>query len=223
LGLIAQPDQGGDFGITLVRMEFFQRSAGKPFRLGVLPGSFNPVTVAHLALAEAALNVVDEVVFVLPREFPHKTYSGASFGQRIELLGAVVAAYPRFSSASSEQGLFVEIAGECRQAYGSDVRLSFLCGRDAAERIVNWDYGRPGAFQEMLGQFDLLVAARAGEYCAPSEVLGSVGRLELSGAFDHVSASEVRSRIERGEAWEHLVPAAVRQKVSEIYSAKNAR
>ena len=76
----------GRFGITLVTMKCFRRWEGKPCRLGVFPGSFNPITVAHLALAEAALNVVDEVVFVLPRQFPHKTYSGASFEQRKELL-----------------------------------------------------------------------------------------------------------------------------------------
>jgi nicotinic acid mononucleotide adenylyltransferase len=70
----------------------------------------------------------------------------------------------------------------------------------------------------MLQQFDLLVAARCGEYCPPESVLSSFARLELNGAFDHVSASEVRARIGKGELWEHLVPAAVRRRVSEIYT-----
>lgn len=202
----------------MVRMEFFRRCADRPYRLGVLAGSFNPVTVAHLALAEAALAVVDEVVFVLPRQFPHKTYSGASFEQRVELLGMALERERRFSVAACERGLFVEIANECREAYGAEVRLSFLCGRDAAERIVNWDYGNPGAYLEMLKEFDLLVAGRGGEYCPPDGVLSSFARLELSGAFDHVSASEVRTRIGHGEPWEHLVPPAVRRRVSEIYT-----
>src|SRR3954447_21556719 len=176
-------------------MEFFRRPADKPFRLGVFPGSFNPVTVAHLALAEAALSAVDEVLFVLPRQFPHKLYSGASFTQRVELLTAALEGNPRFSAAASEKGLFVEIAAECRKVYGDEVRLTFLCGRDAAERIASWDYGRPGAFLEMLKQFDLLVAARAGEYRPPESLLSSCARLELNGDFDHVSASEVRARI----------------------------
>ncbi len=198
-------------------MEFFRRSAEKTCRLGVLPGSFNPITVAHLALADAALKMVDEVVFVLPREFPHKTYSGASFAERVELLRMALAGKRRFSAAASEGGLFVDIAGECRAAYGDDVRVSFLCGRDAAERIADWDYGRPGAFAEMLARFDILVAARAGEYCPPESLASSFARLEVSGAFDHVSASEVRARIANGEPWRHLVPAAVAQRVGEIY------
>jgi nicotinate-nucleotide adenylyltransferase len=201
-------------------MEFFRRTVEKTSRLGVLPGSFNPITVAHLALAEAALNVVDEVLFVLPREFPHKTYQGASFAQRVELLGMALAEQPRFSAAASEGGLFVEIASECRDAYGADVKLSFLCGRDAAERIADWDYGRPGAFAEMLGQFDILVAARAGEYCPPRGLANSFARLDVAGAFDHVSASEVRARISAGERWQHLVPPAVVERVAEIYQSR---
>jgi len=204
-------------------MEFFRSSADRPGRLGVFPGTFNPVTVAHVALAEGALAVVDEVVFVLPRQFPHKTYSGASFEQRVELLGMALGGKPRISMAACERGLFAEIAGECREAYGPDVRLSFLCGREAAERIANWDYGSPGAYLEMLEQFDLLVAARCGEYCPPESLVSSCARLELSGAFDHVSASEVRTRIGNGDPWEHLVPAAVRRRVCEIYATGKNR
>ncbi len=204
-------------------MEFVRRSKDQGRRLGVLPGTFNPVTLAHLALAEAALKVVDEVVFVLPRQFPHKAYSGASLDQRIELLGLALEGKRRFSAAICERGLFVEIAGECREAYGADVRLSFLCGRDAAERIANWDYGHPGAFLEMLEQFDFLVAGRSGEYRPPEGLSSSFARLDLNGTFDHVSASEVRTRIGRGEPWEHLVPEAVRRRVREIYTqGKNA-
>src|ERR1051325_5057741 len=150
-------------------MDFPHRAAGNPKRLGILPGTFNPVTVAHMALARAALSQVDEVVFVLPRVFPHKTYSGASFDERIEMLRAAVADNPAFSIATAEGGLFVEIARECRAAYGDGVTLSFLCGRDAAERIAGWDYGRPGAFPEMLREFELLVAPRSGAYDPPPE------------------------------------------------------
>ena len=199
-------------------MRFLRHAANHPHRLGVLPGSFNPVTVAHLALAEAALDTVDEVVFILPRHFPHKTYSGAGFEQRAELLTMALGPQPRFSAAVSDGGLFIEIAAECRAAYGEPVRLSFLCGRDAAERIANWDYGDPDAFPRMLAAFDLLVAARGGEYSPPESLSASFARLELNGAFDHISASEVRARIAAGEPWEHLVPAAVRRRVCEIYT-----
>jgi nicotinate (nicotinamide) nucleotide adenylyltransferase len=210
-------------------MEFFRRAKGslgdfqeasrsRPVaRLGVFPGSFNPITVAHVALAQAALSRVDEVVYILPRVFPHKQFSRASFAQRLQLLCAAVGESDACSIAAADGGLFVEIAEECRAAYGSETALTFLCGRDAAERIVNWDYGDPGALAAMLGQFDLLVAARSGGYAPPPEFRHGIQPLELAGEFDHVSATEVRERIARGEPWEHLVPPAARRLAGAIY------
>ena len=197
-------------------MVFCDRAAGRPKRLGILPGTFNPVTVAHLALAQAALEHVDEIVFVLPRVFPHKTYTGASFDDRVEMLRLAAAGNAAYSIAIAEGGLFVEIARECREAYGDHVRLAFLCGRDAAERIAGWDYGRPGAFADMLREFDLLVAPRDGAYDPPAEFSAAVKCLNID-SVDAVSATEVRERIARGDPWEHLVPPAIRARARNIY------
>src|SRR5689334_15883520 len=191
-------------------MQFFRRAGGNPVRLGIFPGSFNPLTTAHLSLARSALGVVDEVVFVLPRTFPHKDYRDTSLEQRVELLQAGLATEPRFSIAVSDGGLFVEIARDCREAYGGPVRFSFLCGRDAAQRIASWDYGREGAWQEMLQEFDLLVAPRGGEFLPQPGQLASFGKIPLHPECESVSSTEVRRRIAAGESWEELVPEATR-------------
>jgi nicotinate-nucleotide adenylyltransferase len=197
-------------------MRFLRRASIAAKRLGVLPGTFNPVTVAHLALARAALAHVDEVVFVLPRVFPHKDYSGASFDDRVAMLQAAIDE-PAFSIATADGGLFVEIAQECRIEYGQDVRLAFLCGRDAAERIAGWDYGRPNAFSEMLRGFELLVAARDGRFEPAPEHAAAVRSLNATGT-EAVSATEVRERAARGEPWEHLVPAPARPLARQVYA-----
>lgn len=191
-------------------MQFYHRAPGSPTRLGILPGTFNPVTVAHLALAEAGLKMVDEVLFVLPSVLPHKTWAGASFEDRVSLLVDAVGHEARFSVASTERGLFVEIAEECRSVYPAP-KLSFLCGADAAERIANWDYGDPDTFARMMSQFDLLVAERGDKFALPHRPL------PLAGVHAHVSATEVRERIVQGQPWEHLVPPAIRDEVRRIY------
>ena len=201
-------------------LEFFRRAGGEPRSLGVLPAGFNPPTRAHLALASAALGIVDEVLFVLPREFPHKVYETASFDQRLEMLLAAAAGVPRHSVASSEGGLFLEIAAECREAYGNHTRLAFVCGRDAAERVLNWDYGRPDAVARMLEEFEMLVAPRAGGFEAPRGLEGRIRRLSVDTELAAVSATEVRERARRGEAWEHLVPPAIIPMVRKIYGRK---
>lgn len=198
-------------------MEFVRRAVGKARRLGVLSGTFNPPTRAHLALARAGLAVVDEVVFVLPRALPHKGWEGASFEDRLRLLEAAIGEEPRFSIAASERGLFIEIARECREGYGEGVELYFLCGRDAAERVVNWDYGRPGAFLEQLREFQLLVARRKGVYAPPAPVRDRIHALAMEQDYDELSASQVRERIRRGEPWEHLVPEGIVGMVKAAY------
>jgi len=198
-------------------VEFLYRAPGRPSHVGVLPGAFNPATVAHLALARAAAVRVDQVLLVLPRAFPHKEYLGPGFRERADMLLDLAADAGFFSVACTEGGLFIEIARECRASYEGITRVSMLCGRDAAERIVNWDYGVPRAIDTMLGEFGLLVAARRGEYTPPPSLARSIGCLELDGEFDCVSATEVRRLIAAGQAWEHLVPAAVRARVRRLY------
>jgi nicotinate (nicotinamide) nucleotide adenylyltransferase len=198
-------------------LTFLRRSNIPVRRLGILPGAFNPPTKAHLALAKAATHL-DEVVFVLPRELPHKRYSGVGFDQRLQLLLAAVKGDPRFSVAASGGGLFIEIARECRETYGPETELTFLCGRDAAERIVNWDYGWEGAFPEMLQEFEMLVASRNGDYAPPATLLHRIHALELSENCDHIAATEVRRRIGLDESWRDLVPATIAEDIKKLYS-----
>jgi nicotinate (nicotinamide) nucleotide adenylyltransferase len=186
-------------------------------RLGVLPGTFNPPTRAHLALAGAALEHCDEVLLVLPRALPHKDYGGVGFEDRLSLLAGAISSHPRFAAASSEGGLFLEIAAECRDAYGPDVAISFLCGRDAAERIVGWKYEREEMLGQMFEEFSLLVARRQGEYEPPYHLASRVRCLDIENGWDNVSATEVRERIADGREWRHLVPPVIAGEISRLY------
>ncbi len=205
-------------------MHFLSRHRSHSSHVGILPGSFNPPTRAHLALAEAALAepnaALDEVVLVLPRSLPHKNYDGASLTQRSDLLRAAVAGDPRLAAAVSVGGLFVDIAEECRAVYGPRVELTFVCGRDAAERIVAWDYGNPIVLKRMLEMFQLLVACREGAYDAPPHLRSRIRALALPADLNAVSASDVRRRIREGKPWQHLVPDAILpilNKLREVY------
>ena len=153
-------------------LDFVRTTPGQPRTLGILAGSFNPPTIAHLELARAASKIVDALIFVVPRAFPHKDYTGATLDQRMEMLESAGMEIP-YAIAVTSQGLFIDIARECREHYGPETRLSFVCGRDAAERILTWDYGRPGVVEEMLREFELLVAPRGGHFAPTARVSGS--------------------------------------------------
>ena len=198
-------------------LQFVKGPGERVAKLGVLPGTFNPPTRAHLALGRAALAHCDEILFVLPRALPHKDFQGVGFEARLRLLRTAVADEARFAAAASDGGLFLEIAKECRDAYGADTEIALLCGRDAAERIVGWRYEREGMLEEMFEQFSLLVARRQGEYVPPAHVVDYVQCLELEEEWDRVSATEVRERIAAGADWRGLVPEGIADEVARVY------
>lgn len=181
-------------------------------RIAILAGAFNPLTRAHVALARAASSEVDEVVFVVPRVLPHKQFEGAGLEQRLAMLRQTP-----YRVETTEGGLFIDIAREIR-AREPESEVFFVCGRDAAERILNWDYGEPGFAERMLGEFGLLVAARQGEFTATESFAQHVIPLRINGSFDDVSSTEVRRRITTGEPWEDLVPEEIVDLVREIYT-----
>ena len=203
-------------------LEFLFRPPGDPARVVALwPGAWNPPTVAHLEIARAAGKLADEVVWVLPRRFPHKDFETASLEARAKMLDLIVrseGSAARFSVALSDTGLYVDIAGEARQFFGRSVEIALVCGRDAAERIAAWDYGAPGVFDAMLDQHRLLVAARAGDYRPPRRHRKRTLRLPVDLPLDHISSSEIRRRIAAGLPWRELVPAAIAGLVQDLYA-----
>ena len=204
-------------------MEFFLRaqarqSASDPPRIGIFPGTFNPLTQAHLALAHAALAHVQEVVFILPKVLPHKNFHGATFQERVEILTEAAAESPSFAVAASEGGLFFDIAREYREAYRPGAELFFLCGRDAAERILAWTYDRDDALESFLREHRLLVAARRGEFEPPERFAAAIRTLTLDRDWSEVSATEIRARIEKDLPWEDLAPARAIEQIRRVYT-----
>ena len=195
--------------------EFQERQT--PARIALFPGAWNPPTVAHLAMARTALEHLDEVVWLLPRAFPHKSFEGANFDQRVEMLCRIARGERGFSMAVAEGGLYFEMADEARAFFGPEPEIMLLCGKDAAERIAGWDYGRPGVFDSMVERYPLLVAERAGEYLPEARHADRVTRVTMDGDFRDVSSTELRSRLRGGLPWKHLIPEAIVEMAERIY------
>lgn len=192
--------------------------------VALLPAAFHPPTRAHEALLRAALGRCDASIAVLPRSFPHKEYGDIGLADRLELLRPLLGG--AIAAAISEGGLFLEMAREVRLILPG-VEVCLLCGRDAAERIVNWPYQGLPPMAEQLREYRLLVAARQGEFEAPPHLAHGIEPLALPGHFDAVSSTQVRRHMRDGKPWEHLVPEASLEAVRRVYSpllfSRNAR
>jgi nicotinate-nucleotide adenylyltransferase len=202
---------------VLLALDFLYRGAGNPNRVVLFPGTWNPPTVAHAGIARMARDRADEVVWILPRVFPHKGFENAGFEARCSMLEILARQEAGFSAAVSDGGLYAEIAEEARDYFGPQTEIALALGRDAAERIAAWDYGAPGVFDNFVRRYKLLVAARRGEYESASHHREFISTLPMEASWDDVSSSEVRRRMSNGENWRVLVPPAIAGIVQDLY------
>ena len=184
----------------------------------MLPAAFNPPTLAHTALAEAAgrEHGLDQVAFVLPQALPHKGFEHASFEQRLKLLRAAVVERPHWAVATAQGGLVYEIVEELQALGGPEVEAVLLCGADAAERFTTWDYGGGPSFAEQLRAFEMAVAARFGRYEPPEPLAHRIRAVSLPEEAQGVSSSEVRERVGQGRPWRHMVPPQVADEIERL-------
>jgi hypothetical protein len=155
--------------------------------VGAYPGTFNPPTIAHLAIAEAAreqgtLDHLDLVVSTVPLG---KDPTGPSFETRVAILEAIAATRPWLGVAVTEEQLISQVAA------GYD---AVVVGVDKWLQIVDpaWYGGSVAARDEAVARLPrILIVARPPD---PLPELPSGALLLAIGAeFDGVSSSAARA------------------------------
>lgn len=204
-------------------MRFLRRPRFEARSIAVFCGAFHPPTIAHLELARAARQRVDEVLWVMPESFPHKTYADVPLPQRLRLL-LEASSDP---IAIARENLFFSIAEEAAGHF-PQAAIQLLIGEDGARRILDWDYGLAAQehrhyLQTSLSRFPILSAQREADWCTPAEFESYIHWLAVHPQLASISSSLVRERIRNGEDWESLVPAAIRQRIRDFYGSGGNR
>ncbi len=166
-------------------------------RVGCYPGSFNPPTVAHLAVAEAAVRQagLDRCDLVLSRvALGKEALVVPTVDERRAVLEAVAATRPWLGVAVTEERLIADVAtGYAAVVMGADKWAQVL---DPA-----WYGGSVAAHDAALARLPrVLVAPRAGERPDGVELLAVPGDVE------GMSASAVRDGHAHARDW--LLPEA---------------
>jgi nicotinate-nucleotide adenylyltransferase len=186
-------------------------------RLGILGGSYNPITLAHLALSDAAMAHMglQEVLLCLSEVPPHKSIFGASLEQRLDMMQLAVTDRSDASVGLCTHGLFMDIYHAVTRVYPPQTEVFFLTGRDAAERILTWSYDdTEAALRDMFTAFQLIVFDREGRFKMPDDPSlrpyhDRIHRCAVALHADPISSTAVRDRLQHGCAIDGLVPTAV--------------
>jgi nicotinate-nucleotide adenylyltransferase len=201
--------------------------------VGVLGGTFDPIHLGHLILAEQARTRLglQRVLFV-PAGQPWRKVGRriAPVSDRVAMVRAALAGDPYFevSLVESERrgpSYTVETLEALHALLGPSVELCFIMGQDALADLPHW---RDPARIATLAR--LVVAVRAGWSAAGLPALeravpGISTRIEVIPMPQvEISSTDIRHRIAAGVSTRFLVPAAVEAYIHEhrLYRAVSA-
>ncbi|MDR1788623.1 MAG: nicotinate (nicotinamide) nucleotide adenylyltransferase [Treponema sp.] len=178
-------------------------------KYALLGGSFNPIHVGHLALADAVLSGAgcDRVILAPAFQSPFK--SGADCAPpaaRLAMVCAACAGDSRLAVDDCElrrEGVSytIDTAADLAERWQPEGKLALVIGSDLAAGFGQW---KDAAL--LAERTDIIIAARPG---APLGAFPYPHRV-LEGALPDVSSSMVRERIAGGGAWRGLVPPGAR-------------
>ncbi len=178
-------------------------------KLGLFGGSFDPVHLGHLLVAQTALEeaALDRIFFIPAAQSPFKPAAApAPAARRMQLLRLALIDDTRAEIDDQEirrGGVSYSIDTVRRYTENfPGAALHYLVGADQLPQLHLW---RESAELARLTEF--LVVPRPGEP-APALPNGFRGRV-LRGWPLAVSSSEIRARVKSGAPIRHLVPAPV--------------
>ena len=191
-------------------------------RIGVLGGTFDPIHLGHLFVADEVARRLhlDEVVFAPSGESWHKsTTAAARSADRLAMVEAAIAGDPRFRVTSVD----IDRAGptftidtlddlsreDARRHPDDPARWVFIAGVDAVAGLASWRDP-----EGILARAEVVAVTRPGHGLAiPEPFAGRIAVLEIP-ALD-ISSSDIRRRVSKGESIDDLVPRGVAAIIAE--------
>lgn len=178
-------------------------------RIGLLFGSFNPVHVGHLILAEhfATRTDLSEVWFVVS---PHSPFKAAADllpdAQRLRMVQLAIAGNPRLRAEDIEFDLprpsyTIATLDALRQRYPTH-EFVLLMGADNVPGLPRWQESA-----RLLAEVDIYVYPRSGT-ALPDLATFPRARAIAAPLLD-ISATYIRESLRMGQSIRYLVPAAV--------------
>jgi len=185
-------------------------------RIGVFGGTFDPVHLGHLILAEQCREQgrLDQVWFVPAARPPHKLQGELSpFAQRVEMLNLALAGQAAFRVEELERDRpgpgYTAVTLEELQQRHPEHEWFLVVGGDALRDLPGWY--QP---ERIVARAELLVMPRPGVDLPPVEELpaklGPAARVQVADVpLIGISSTELRQRIREGRSVRYLVPRAV--------------
>ncbi len=176
-------------------------------RIGLLGGTFNPVHIGHLVIAQMAQEKMklDKVFFVPSFLPPHKSVSGIlSARDRFNMVRLATSGNPAFAVSDIElkrkgRSFTIDTVEYFHERYPG-AKLFFIIGSDWLPTLGSWE-----RIDRILELVELVVVNRPG--CSENHSKFQYRSIESPGI--DISSSFLRQRIIRNQTIQYLVPEKV--------------
>jgi nicotinate-nucleotide adenylyltransferase len=188
-------------------------------KIGILGGSFNPVHLGHLILAQDAMEHfgLDKVLFIPCAQPPHRTQKYVvDSGHRVAMLKLALKDDPRMvlSSMEVERGGVSYTVDTLRRLkeLDADAQYHFIIGGDTLTELHTWK-----DIYDVLGLCEMVTMHRPGSQSLPppkdlkladpwpERLLSHV----FTGHLVDISSTDIRKRMQTGRSIRYFVPFAV--------------
>jgi nicotinate-nucleotide adenylyltransferase len=181
-------------------------------RLGIFGGTFNPIHLGHLIIAQESLSQfqLDKIIFVPSAIPPHKSLRVlAPAKHRLQMTKLAISGNPQFAVSDlelkrKEKSYTIETIKTFKKIFGPQTELNFIIGSDALLEIYTWKNA-----DELFDLCWFLVAPRAG-FDINLLDMKSKKRVKLIAMEPvNISASEIRNRISNQLPFRYFLPEKV--------------
>lgn len=186
-------------------------------RVGVLGGTFDPIHIGHLVIAEEARVELEleRVVFVPARLPPHKLDHIVSPAEhRLAMVELAIASNPHFTVSRvdidrSGPSYTVDTIELLRSEWGPSVEIYFIMGSDSLLDILTWHNPR-----QLIRLCHFAVVGRPGYQVDPDELdtllPGLASRVRILNVPElAISSTDIQRRVRKGLSIKYQVPEAV--------------
>ena len=195
--------------------------AGKS--LGILGGTFDPIHMGHLRMAEHVFQrmELENILFIPAYVPPHKLGQDFAPAQdRYAMTKLAIADNPHFTVSDMELqrtgvSYTIDTIRQLHEQYG-DMELHFISGADSVAQLHTWHN-----IEEMLELTRFVAVWRPGYEDAMEELVRHLGLhakervLLLDTPVYDISSTEIRTRIRQGASLAGLVPDSVEKYIYE--------